>query len=192
MPCGCEENPKYDMRFVGWKDGALIKGAPSLPQGWIQKNFIEEATLPHWELVEPFPETKKAPSSDSEESVYEEAEIPEEVVEETDAPPEDEDKSLEIEAEASEVFTKHSGELGDVLTVKVDTPAVEEMQYDKTKVILYDEMTVKALKLFIEERGGTVDRTWLKADLVREARELEEASRTDSVEPETDEPEEES
>lgn len=143
MPCGCE-TPKYAMRFVGWKDGKLIKGAPSLPQGWIQENFIEEATLPHWELVEPAPETKKAPSSDSEDSVYVEDETPEEVVEETVVDPEE---------------------------------LVDEI----------DLMNVKDLKLFIEERGGTVDSNWLKADLVREARELEEALRSDSVEPEADE-----
>lgn len=141
MPCGCV-NEKFAMLFVGWKDGKLIKGAPSLPQGWIQENFIEEATLPHWELVEPVPETKKAPSSISEESVYEEVK---------------EIKDEDIVEESEEV--------------------VKEI----------DLMNVKDLKLFIEDRGGTVDSKWLKADLVRVARELKEALRTDSVEPETDE-----
>ena len=120
MPCGCV-NPKYAMRFVGWKDGKLIKGAPSLPQGTIQENFIEESTLPHWVLVEPLPETKKVPEAKVEESVYEEvkeeeAETPEEVVE------------------------------------------------------VIDSMTVKELKIFIEHHGGTVDSTWLKPDLLVEAR----------------------
>jgi hypothetical protein len=126
------------MRFVGWKDGKLIKGAPSLPQGWTQENFIEEASLPHWELVEPIPETKKAPSSTSEESVHEEIE---------------EIKDEEAE-EPEEV--------------------VEEI----------DSMNVTDLKIFIEQRGGTVDSKWLKSDLVMEARKY--------VEETVEDPEEES
>ncbi len=49
-------------------------------------------------------------------------------------------------------------------------------------VIDYESMTVPTLKLFIKQRGGTVDRKWLKADLIREARELEEAARA-AIEP---------
>jgi len=69
MPCGCE-NPKYEMEFVGWKDGTLIKGAPKIPQGMIRKNFIEYASLPYWQLIGPPPEVKKAPKATREESVY--------------------------------------------------------------------------------------------------------------------------
>ncbi len=49
-------------------------------------------------------------------------------------------------------------------------------------VIDYESMTVPTLKLFIKQRGGSVDRKWLKADLIREARKLEEASRA-AIEP---------
>ncbi len=154
MPCGCA-NPKYSMRFVGWKDGKLIKGAPSLPQGWIQENFIEEATLPHWELVKPVPATKKVPEPTSEESVYEEV----------------------IELPPTKEVTTISG--ADFETIKV----VEDI----------DLMNVRTLKHFIEQRGSEVDPKWLKADLVREARELEEASRAASeastAEPAEKEPE---
>jgi len=48
---GCPDN-KYRMKFVGWKDGKLIKTAPSgYKQGEIQCNFLEDANLPYWELV---------------------------------------------------------------------------------------------------------------------------------------------
>jgi len=130
MPCGCVKE-KYAMLFVGWKDGKLIKGAPKIPKGTIQKNFIEEASLPHWVLVEPLPAIKKVPEPTSEESVYEEVE------------------ELEVK------------------------------EPDKGEDI--DLMTVKTLKLFIAEHGsGDVDRKWLKADLVREARMLEEARRVEA------------
>lgn len=79
MPCGCKENPKYDMEFIGWKDGRLIKGAPKLPKGTIQKNFLPEASLPHWRLIEPVPEVKKVPKAKKKESVFaEDDETPEE------------------------------------------------------------------------------------------------------------------
>ena len=131
MPCGCEDL-KYNMKFIGWKDGVLIRGAPSLPQGTIRENFLEYADLPHWELVDPIPEIKKVPQS--EESVYDEVE----------------EVKTEVEVEVE----------------------VEEI----------DRMTVKTLKLFIEQQGGTVDRKWLKADLVAEARRLEEARREEVIE----------
>ena len=141
MPCGCV-NEKFPMRFVGWKDGNLIKGAPSLPQGTIQENFLEYASLPYWVLVGPLPAIKKVSEPTLEESVYEEDKEPEEIEE---------------------------------ITVK-EPEVIEDI----------DLMTVTTLKLFIEQQGGMVDRTWLKADLVREARELEESLRTESVEPEPD------
>ncbi len=50
-------------------------------------------------------------------------------------------------------------------------------------VIDYESMTVPTLKLFIEQRGGKVERGWLKADLIEKARELEEAIRA-RVQPE--------
>ncbi len=91
MTCGCE-SPKYAMEFIGWKDGVLIRGAPKLAKGTIQKNFLEYANLPHWRLIEPVPEVKKVPKAKKEESVYEEvdetkdeeAEPPEELVDEID------------------------------------------------------------------------------------------------------------
>lgn len=52
-----------------------------------------------------------------------------------------------------------------------------EVTPEDADVINYDGMTVKSLKLFIEMRGGEVDPKWLKVDLVREARELEESLR---------------
>ena len=50
-----------------------------------------------------------------------------------------------------------------------------EQAPEEVAVIHYDTMTVKTLKLFIEQRGGTVDRKWRKADLVEEARKLQES-----------------
>lgn len=47
--------------------------------------------------------------------------------------------------------------------------------------ILYDEMTVKSLKIFIEGRGGKLDRKWKKADLVVEARRLQEAMKENAI-----------
>ncbi|KKK79664.1 hypothetical protein LCGC14_2831230 [marine sediment metagenome] len=44
-------------------------------------------------------------------------------------------------------------------------------------VIDYESMTVPTLKHFIDQRGGKVERGWLKADLIEKARELEEAIR---------------
>ena len=57
---------------------------------------------------------------------------------------------------------------------------------DEVDVIHYEDMNVKSLKLFIEQRGGKVESEWRKADLIREARELEEALREASTEEETE------
>ena len=54
-------------------------------------------------------------------------------------------------------------------------------------VIHYDGMTVKSLRLFIKQRGGKVESDWRKADLIREARVLEESLR-EASEPSTEEP----
>lgn len=51
---------------------------------------------------------------------------------------------------------------------------------EEVTVIYYDKMTVPTLKHFIEQRGGEVDPKWLKADLIREAQELEESLRATS------------
>lgn len=48
---------------------------------------------------------------------------------------------------------------------------------EEVGVILYDEMTVKSLRLFIASRGGEVESEWRKPKLVEVARELEEARR---------------
>ena len=48
-------------------------------------------------------------------------------------------------------------------------------------VINYESMTVPTLKHFIEQRGGTVERGWLKTDLIEKARELEEAIRAREI-----------
>lgn len=78
MPCkGCVEK-KYDMRFVGWKDGKLIKTAPSgLKQGQIQKNFLHMADQPYWELADKVPDLV-IPEGKYEDSVFiEEIFVPE-------------------------------------------------------------------------------------------------------------------
>ncbi len=56
-------------------------------------------------------------------------------------------------------------------------------------VIDYESMTVPTLKHFIEQRGGKVERGWLKADLIEKARELEEAIREDNQAEEMGQPE---
>ena len=76
----------------------------------------------------------------------------------------------EVEAEDS-VYVKED-RLKLIMPIEGDPAEVE--------VINYEGMTVKSLKHFIEQRGGKVDPEWLKADLIREARELEEASRAAS------------
>ena len=161
MPCGCV-NPKYATKFVGWKDGALIKGAPSLPQGWIQENFIEEASLPHWELVEPLPAIKKVPEPTLEESVYEEVK--------------------ELDADGADTAPEVLAEIPDIEEVPIqedvdealDEFKDEEAEEPEEVVEKIDLMTVKRLKAFIEDRGGKVDRKWKKADLVEAARKLQE------------------
>ena len=55
----------------------------------------------------------------------------------------------------------------DVIELPVNKDPVDE--------VLYDQMTVKSLKLFIEGRGGKVDSKWRKAELVVEARRIHEA-----------------
>lgn len=103
-------------------------------------------------------------------------------------------KVVKIEGLEEKPFDSHSGELGDTLTVEMAHPAIiteEQAKYlDKSiynadvKVypetelegIPYEKMTVKSLKLFIKQRGGEVDSSWRKADLIREARRLEELS----------------
>ncbi len=52
-----------------------------------------------------------------------------------------------------------------------------EVTPEDAGVIHYDGMTVKSLRLFIKQRGGKVESDWRKADLIREARVLEESLR---------------
>lgn len=68
----CKACKKYKMRFVGWKDGKLIPTAPSgIKQGTIQKNFVEFANLPYWELDEDVPDLV-IPKVEHKDSVFEE------------------------------------------------------------------------------------------------------------------------
>ncbi len=134
------EEPKYLMRFVGFKEdgsGNLKRAAPS---GYSMHQLLElpfsYSLEPFWEMVDNIPDLI-LPDVTSEDSVF--------------------------EAEARDSQLKY------VMPVEGDPKEVY--------VIHYDSMTVKTLKLFIEQRGGTVDRKWRKADLVVEARRLEEALR---------------
>jgi len=134
------EEPKYLMRFVGFKEDGSGELKPTSPGGIKQH---ELRMLPYdyslsmwWEIVDDIPDLE-VPEVEPEDSVYEE-----------------EDKVRLI------------------MPVEGDPADVD--------VIHYEGMTVKSLKLFIKQRGGKVDYKWLKADLVREARELEEASRAAS------------
>ena len=68
-----------------------------------------------------------------------------------------------IEGEPGEVTVSHSGELGETPTVTLEGAP-------------YEKMTVKELKALIEQRGVKGDSQWRKADLIREARKLEESS----------------
>jgi len=157
-----DERLKYRMRFTP------THNSPAYKKGEIRRLPLEYSQDAWWELLDEIPDLV-IPKESLMDSVFIEGMfVPVDAVD--IAPPPDEDKSLYVESEASEVFTSHSGELGDVLTVKVypETPIDE---------ILYDEMTVKSLRLFIEQRGGEVDSQWRKADLVREARKLEESLR---------------
>jgi len=165
-----DERPKYKMRFVGYDaNGELKPTAPAYKKGEIRMLPLEYAQDSWWELVDAIPDLV-IPEALYEDSVF---------IEEVFAPSEIEETET---TEASEVFTRHTGELGDALTVKVDfdEAAVDEVQHDEVGVILYDQMTVKSLKLFIEQRGGEVDASWRKADLIREAQRLEESLRTPS------------
>jgi len=158
-----DERPKYKMRFTP------THNSPAYKNGEIRMLPLEYSLDSWWELVDAIPDLV-IPDLRYEDSVFiEEVFVPVDAVD-TDPPPDGEDLSLYVEGEAGEVFTSHSGEPGEMLTVKVypETPIDE---------VLYDEMTVKSLRLFIEQRGGEVDSQWRKADLVREARKLEESLR---------------
>lgn len=68
-----------------------------------------------------------------------------------------------------EVFVPPEDKEKLILPIEVTAETVNEIDYEG--------MTVKSLKLFIKQRGGEVDSNWLKADLMWEARELEESIR---------------
>lgn len=71
MVCGCKECMKFDMKFVGWKDGNLVRTAPSgISQGTIKLLSEEHAELPYWELVEERI-TLKVPTATSKDSIFE-------------------------------------------------------------------------------------------------------------------------
>ncbi len=78
----------------------------------------------------------------------------------------------EEDSEASVFETEPSAPMKYVLPI--------EQSPEDVYVIDYELMTVPTLKHFIEQRGGTVEKGWLKADLIEKARELEEAIRAAS------------
>jgi len=134
------EEPKYLMRFVGFKEdgsGELKRTAPSgFKRDELKMLPFDYSRSMWWEIVDDVPDLE-VPEVEAEDSVYVEEE-----------------------------------------RLKYILPIDQDL--DKVDVIYYEEMTVKTLKHFIRQRGGKVESKWLKADLVREARELEEASRAAS------------
>lgn len=175
-----DEQPKYLMRFIGFKENGSGELKPTSPGGFKQHELRELAfdysLSPWWELVDDVPDLV-VPEEDPEDSVYiEKTLVPVDAVD-TAPPSEDEDKSLYVDGKTDlppyvEEKTEETSPIKLVLPIEGDPEEVD--------VIHYDGMTVKSLKLFIEQRGGEVDSDWLKADLIREARILEEASRAAS------------
>lgn len=171
------EQMKFKMRFVGFKEDGSGELKPTSPGGFKRHEIRElpfECSLSiWWEIVDAIPDLV-VPEPRYEDSVFiEEVFVPVDAVD--IAPPlGDEDETPFIELKASEVTMSHSAEPVQSLTVKVDPePAVDE--------ILYKQMTVKELKTLLEKRGVKVDSQWRKADLIREARKLEEPLRATSV-----------
>lgn len=154
-----DERPKYKMRFVGFKEDGSGELKPTSPGGIkrheIQMLPIEYAKDIWWELVDTVPEFV-LPEPKFEESVFiDQVFVP------TDEPLSDIPRINDFDTNKL---------LGDKITiVKEPAPSVD--------TVLYEKMTVKSLKLFIKQRGGKVNSKWLRADLVREARILEETSR---------------
>ena len=178
-----DERPTYKMRFVGYDmNNELKKGAPKFKKNEVRELPIEYSENPWWELIDAVPDLV-LPELKKEDSVY---------VEEIYAPSDGQaDASLEVEdsePEESEevpvVQPEVTADLPDLEEEVFVDPEVEEklirpvdVKDEDITVIIYEDMTVPSLKLFIEQRGGKVESKWLKPDLVRVARELEEALR---------------
>jgi len=162
-----DERPKYKMRFVGYDSyGELMGNAPAYKKHEVRELPLEYAQDWWWELVDAVPDLV-IPEPRYEDSVF---------IEEVFVPPEDaESESGEpgeeefIDLQPTEEVTSFSGVGMETFTAKI---------YPETELegIPYEKMTVKSLKLFIEQRGGEVDSNWRKAELVKEAQRLEEAS----------------
>ncbi len=145
------DQPKYLMRFVGFKEDGSGELKPTSPAGYTRDQLLElpfdYSLEPWWEIVDDIPDLV-LPEEDSEASVFEtEPEAPMKYV-------------LPVEQSPEDVY-----------------------------VIDYESMTVPTLKHFIDQRGGKVERGWLKADLIEKARELEEAIREDNQAEEMGQPE---
>jgi len=76
---------------------------------------------------------------------------------------------------APDVFDDR-GEVDPSKVVKIEGLDVSEAIDETLALLTLGKMTVKELKTLIKQRGGEVDSSWRKADLIREARKLEEFS----------------
>ncbi len=135
------------MRFVGFKEDGSGELKRASPGGFKQHELRE---LPFDYSLEPYWEIVDN--------------IPDLVV-----PEEDPEDSVYEEDGGTYVDEKTDMPFKFKLPIEGDPEEVD--------VIQYDGMTVKSLRLFIEQRGGKVDRTWRKSDLVLEAQRLEDARR---------------
>ena len=62
----------FKMKFIGWKDGKLMSGAPgNYVKDKVYQMRFRHSRFPWWELIEPPPELK-VPDADEEDSVYDE------------------------------------------------------------------------------------------------------------------------
>jgi len=137
----CEQEEKYDMRFVGLVGGRLIKSAPSgIPEGAIRNNPLHMADLSYWELVNPLPKFT-IPTADEDGGVYiveEEPEVPFIYVDK------EYQRAQELKSLAKADNKDSSIELDNELS----------------------KMTVNELRAALKEKGVKVKDYWKKADLV--------------------------
>ena len=197
------EAPKYLMRFVGFKEdgsGELKRTSPSgFTDGELRDLPYDYSLSPWWEIVDDIPDLVLP---EEEDSVYEDgivniSELEDDIIISRSDEPGITITVIEDEEvpEVVEVISTNEGQTfmvdgGNIVHLNDIPPYINDksdafpryilpvnVDPEKVDVIRYEEMTVKSLKLFIEQRDGTVDNKWRKRDLVKEARRLEEALR---------------
>ena len=141
-------------KFVGWKDGKLIRQAPGgVPQGTIWTIPYQEAVVyPWWEPME-HPPHLKVPDADEEDSVYEDIMLPE-----------DEDEAVVIPPALSEIVAED-----------VTMRGLEDHIIDATPPYMpvgRGSMSKEDLVRRIKEKGGQANMSMRKADLEESLDEL--------------------